>query len=509
MAEVNRERRKVQITCAAAVCQPVMDCREFSTWRRLLRVTAYVRRFCRNLGLKSSQQSDNNPVQVGSISAEEIKDAEEYWTKKAQTGLTDRLEKGDFKTLSPFIDDKGIIRVGGRVDPKMLSYDGKGPALLPYDHWISTLVTRDAHKAGHPGVAATTAKTRRRYWIIKGSYLAKIIKGRCTFCREMEAKVETQLMANLPSCRLQPYTPPFLYTSCDYFGPVKVKVGRNKTAKHYGVIFTCLNTRAVHCELATDLTTMEFLQVLRRFFSYRGYPKVLISDNGSQMVGAERELRLMIEGWDNSKLKEYCADRGMKWQFTTPDAPHQNGCSEAMVKTVKKALKKAIGEAVLTPFELYTCLLEVANLVNQRPIGRIPNDPDDGAYLCPNDILLGRATNTVPQGPFRHTENPRHRFEFCQKIVDSFWKKWSRDVLPSLVPRKKWKVEKRNVAVNDFVIMADSNAVRGRWSAGRILQVFPGEDGLVRNVEVKTASGTYMRPITKICVIYPAEGFGQ
>ena len=423
MTEVNRERRKVQITCAAAVCQPVMDCREFSTWRRLLRVTAYVLRFCRNLCLKSSQQSDNNPVQVGSISAEEIKDAEEYWTKKAQTGLTDRLGKGDFKTLSPFIDDKGIIRVGGRVDPNLLSYDGKSPALLPYDHWISTLVTRDAHKAGHPGVAATTAKTRRRYWIIKGSYLAKIIKGRCTFCREMEAKVETQLMANLPTCRLQPYTPPFLYTSCDYFGPVKVKVGRNKTAKHYGVIFTCLNTRAVHCELASDLTTMEFLQVLRRFFSYRGYPKVLISDNGSQMVGAERELRLMIEGWDNSKLKEYCADRGMKWQFTTPDAPHQNGCSEAMVKTVKKALKKAIGEAVLTPFELYTCLLEEANLVNQRPIGRIPNDPDDGAYLCPNDILLGRATNTVPQGPFRHTENPRHRFEFCQKIVDSFWKK--------------------------------------------------------------------------------------
>lgn len=67
-----------------------------------------------------------------------------------------------------------------------------------------------------------------------------------------------------------------------------------------------------------------------------------------------------------------------------------------MVKTVKKALKKAIGDTVLAPFELYTCLLEVANLVNQRPIGRIPNDPDDGTYLCSNDILLGRASSTVP-----------------------------------------------------------------------------------------------------------------
>ena len=261
MTEVNRERRKVQITGAANVCQPVMNCREFSTWRRLLRVTAYVIRFCRKLHLKLSQQSDTNQLQVGLPSTKEIQDAEEYWTKKAQTGLAVKLEKGELKTLSPFFDDKGIMRVGGRVDPNLLSYDGKYSALLPYDHWISTLITRDTHRAGHPGVAATTAKTRRKYWIIKGNNVAKIVKYRCTFCREMEAKVETQLMANLPSCRQQPYTPPFLYTSCDFFGPMKVKVSRNKTAKHYVVIFTCLNTRAIHCELAVYLTTMEFLQV--------------------------------------------------------------------------------------------------------------------------------------------------------------------------------------------------------------------------------------------------------
>ena len=316
-------------------------------------------------------------------------------------------------------------------------------------------------------------------------------------------------MAKLPTCRLQPLTPPFIFTSCDYFGPIKVKISRNKTAKHYGVLFTCLNTRAVHCELATDASTMEFLQVLRRFFSYRGYPKVMLSDNGSQMVGAERELRLMIEGWDITKLREYCADRGMKWQFTTPLSPHQNGCSEALVKSTKSALKKAIGEVVLTPFELCTCLLEVANLLNERPIGRIPNDPDDGAYLCPNYIIHGTATNKVPQGPFRHTENPRHRFEFCQKIVDAFWKRWYRDVLPQLMPRKKWNIQSRNVKVDDFVIVSDQNPVRGKWNAGRILQVFPGTDGLVRDVEVKTASGTYTRPITKICVIYPVEGFAD
>ena len=101
------------------------------------------------------------------------------------------------------------------------------------------------------------------------------------------------------------------------------------------------------------------------------------------------------------------------------------------------ALKKAIGTQVLTLFELNTCLLEVANLVNQRPIGRIPYDPDDGSYLCPNDILLGRASSHVPQGPFRETKNPRLRVEFVQKIADSFWKRWTRDVFLPLIPRKK------------------------------------------------------------------------
>lgn len=178
------------------------------------------------------------------------------------------------------------------------------------------------------------------WWACQSSSRVVQFKAHCPLAiRPLDINVnKMQLMAKLPTCRLQPFTPPFMFTSCDYFGPIKVKISRNKTAKHYGVLFTCLNMRAIHCELATDAITMEFLQVLRRFFSYRGHPKVMLSDNGSQMVGAERELCLMIEGWDKTKLSEYCAARGMKWQFTTPLAPHENGCSEALVKSTKSAV---------------------------------------------------------------------------------------------------------------------------------------------------------------------------
>ena len=190
-----------------------------------------------------------------------------------------------------------------------------------------------------------------------------------------------------------------------------------------------------------------------------------------------------------------------------PAAPHQNRCAEVLIKSVKIALKKSIGELMLTPFELYACLFEVGNLVSQHPIGRIPNDPGDGAYLCPKDLLLGRATSEVPQGPFNDTKNPRRRLEFVQRIVDSSWKRWRRDIFPSLAPRKKWHVEKRDVQVDNVVTLADSNTVRVKLAVGRIINVYPGSDGRVRNIRVKTATGEYNHPVTKIAVSHPAEGY--
>ena len=157
---------------------------------------------------------------------------------------------------------------------------------------------------------------------------------------------------------------------------------------------------------------------------------------------------------------------------------------EALVKSCKRALKKAIGDQELAPFELYTYFVKVANLINERPIGQVPNDPDDGSYICPNDILLGRSSSHVPQGPFRETRNPRHQVEFIQRIVDSFWKCWMRDVFPVLVPRKKWNTDKRDIKVDDVVIVKDTNAVRGNSTVGKVIKVYPGQDGKIVNTKV-------------------------
>ena len=167
-----------------------------------------------------------------------------------------------------------------------------------------------------------------------------------------------QFMTDPPKTCLAPFMPPCYYTACDYFDPYKAKIGRNKTANHYGVIFSCLNTRAVHLELTVDYSTVEFMQTLRRFFAIRSQPAMMLSNNGSQLVSTECELREMVKGWDLKQLKELSAEKGLKWQFSTPAISHQNGCAKSLVKSTKISLKRGIGEQVLTPFQLYTFLLE-------------------------------------------------------------------------------------------------------------------------------------------------------
>lgn len=169
--------------------------------------------------------------------------------------------------------------------------------------------------------------------------------------------------------RLKP-TPAWYATALDFFGPFKIKdeVKKRTTGKAYGIIFNCLASRAVHVEISPDYSTEKFLRALRRFVSIRGYPSKLYSDNGSQLVAANVELRSVIQGLDQKSLKDFGVTQGLQWFFSSADAPWQNGTSEALIKSVKRAITLAIGDGTLTFSELQTVCFEAANLVNERPI---------------------------------------------------------------------------------------------------------------------------------------------
>ena len=162
----------------------------------------------------------------------------------------------------------------------------------------------------------------------------------------------------------------------------------------------------MYTDVANDYSTNAFLQVLRRFSSFRGWPAKIFSDPGTQLVGASNELKNAIAQIDWNVVNESAVENDVEWIFSPADAPWHNGAVEALVKTVKRSLDAAIGESFLSFSELLTCLYEVSELVNELPIGV---HPDDGTYLAPNDLLLGRASTKVPQGPFKETSSNKHQ----------------------------------------------------------------------------------------------------
>lgn len=162
-----------------------------------------------------------------------------------------------------------------------------------------------------------------------------------------------------------------------------------------------------------------------------------------------------------------------------------NWVTESLVKSIKRAIATSIGAQILSYSEMQTVMFECAELVNERPIGRHPKEPEDGSYLCPNDLILGRSTSTIPQGEFDHGTNLSRRFRFIQSLVSAFWRKWTRDFFPSLVIRSKWHVERRNVKIGDVVLLKDNNALRGSWRLARVINTIPNEDGIVRRIVVR------------------------
>ena len=212
------ERRQINAVSSVSHADvgKIIDVKNFTRWRKLIRVTAWIWRLAEKIRLRRNALSGRE----GPLMPEELRKAEMSWIKSAQKDLKSRMKNGEFKSLSLFIDEKEVIRVGGRIDKAIVSYEEKHPVLLPSDHRISLLITSHMHNHGHPGVATTTAKTRRKYWILKANKLSKSVKFRCVTCREMAHKAETQLMAELPLLRLAPQSPPFHYTACDYFGPL-------------------------------------------------------------------------------------------------------------------------------------------------------------------------------------------------------------------------------------------------------------------------------------------------
>ena len=249
-------------------------------------------------------------------------------------------------------------------------------------------------------------------------------------------------MANLPVSRLSIEGPPFQNCAVDYFGPMSIKYGRRARAKAYGAIFTCLTTRAVHIEMATDISTDKFLLAFQRLISLYGQPHCINSDNGRNFIGASREISELIQKWqetneDSKKLGNFCAQYSIEWKFSTPLAPHHNGIVESMVKSVKNSLNKIIKERILSEEEYRTIFAEIGACINSRPLWPSSDGDISQPPITCQDLLRPSGLNYNPPA-LGAVWNPRKRYQHIQQLVNDWWTLWLRHFAPNLQVRNKW-----------------------------------------------------------------------
>lgn len=311
-------------------------------------------------------------------------------------------------------------------------------------------------------------------------------------------------MASLPEDRLLPNKTPFTNVGVDYFGPFDIKRGRS-TVKRYGVLFTCLTIRAVQIEIADSLNTDSCINALRRFISRRGQVSVMRSDNGTNFVGAERELREALRNLDHNKIGNTMLQRGIKWIFNSPAASHQGGVWERQIRTVRKILDALLKEQTIIDDSLHTIMCEVESIVNNRPITSTSEDPNDLEPLTPNHLLLLKTQPSLPPGIFnKEDQYARKRWRQIQYLADLFWSRWTHEYLPILQERSKWSKLKRNFETGDVVLVVDSSSPRNSWIMGRVIQTIPDSSGTVCRVKLKTKTNVLERPVNKLCLIQEA-----
>jgi len=230
--------------------------------------------------------------------------------------------------LDLFVDSDGILHVGGRLRRTNLTDEIKLPIILPQDSHITMLIAKHFHEcASHQGKGITLNEVRLNgFWVINGSSVVASLISSCIKCQRLHGAVQEQRMSDLPEDRLES-TPPFTYCAVDYFGPFVVKESR-KELKRYGVLFTCMASRAIHLEIANSLETDSFINALRRFISRRGPIRQLRSDQGTNFVGARRELQQALAEMDQQKIKTKLLEEQCDWfsfKINVPAASHMGG----------------------------------------------------------------------------------------------------------------------------------------------------------------------------------------
>lgn len=262
-------------------------------------------------------------------------------------------------------------------------------------------------------------------------------------------------MADLPQDRVEP-SPPFTYVGMDCFGPFAVKRGRSET-KRYGLLLTCLCSRAIHIELLDDMTTDALINGLRCFIAIRGAVRHIRCDQGSNFIGAKNELASALKELQTDRIGSYLLEHQCDFLFNSPCSSHAGGVWERQIRTVRSVLNStlALCPGRLDDSSLRTLFYEAMAIINSRPLSAVSDNKVDEP-LTPNHLItMKSAIPLPPPGKFvKEDMYARKRWRRVQYLTEQFWSRWKKEYLLNLNQRQKWISPRRNVQVGDVVLRA-------------------------------------------------------
>ena len=512
--EIKEERKRMPIVLSVVTekvrtLSNVVNVERFNSLTKLLRVTAWVKRFVNNLKHKKEKRK----LEKGNLAVEEIIGAERIWIQDAQKMLEESANFEKTRVHLGVIEKNGLLVCQGRLENSDLDIESKYPIILPKEHKLAQLIVLDCHeKVHHLKVRATLAELRSRFWITSGRQFVKKILKPCFRCRYLDGKsFNAPATAALPDFRVSE-APPFSTTGVDFAGPLFVKAEGGEMIKSYICLFSCFITRAVHLEVVSDLATPTFVNCLRRFCARRGTPVRIVSDNAKTFKATSKLLNKLLS---ETEVRDFFVSKRIIWRFNLDRSPWWGGAFERMVGSVKRCLRKVLGNARLTQDELTTVLVEVEATLNSRPL-TYQHEEFDSRVLTPSHLLVGRRisplSNYVSDDLDFEDDNNislSKRFFYLTKKLSHFWKRWHTEYLSGLREAHKLKQAKSNaICKGDIVIVQDeSNVKRNTWKIAIVEELVKGKDGETRGAKVRKASRKgkpeiLNRPLQKL---YPLE----
>ncbi|XP_054724195.1 uncharacterized protein LOC129234242 [Uloborus diversus] len=506
------ELLKVSVNTVVSSYSPVLKVNDFSNFKKLLRVTAWVLRFI--------SKSRKLSIEKGPLSAIELQEAEAMWIKTVQWEVfreeIQRLQKNQqisksskIYSLSPYLDETGVLRVRGRLKEAPLTENEKHPVLLPKSKFAELVIFHEHFRVFHSGVSSTLAQVRKKFWIPKGRQTVKRVISTCLICKKYSLKPAKQLTGQLPLERIAE-SPPFTNVGTDFSGAITVKSKLNSCEKVYIVLFTCAVTRAVHIEVVQDMSVKSFILALRRFLARRGNTKIF-SDNAKTFRSSCEILKSFRKIIKHPELQNFVASENIIWKFIPERSPWWGGFWERLMKSIKDPLRKILGRALLTLEELATILTEIEFILNNRPITYEFNDLNEPIALTPSCFLFpGKDKINFPNyflEVFDKNSNQKtlqKRKLFQTRLIKQIWSQWKEQYLLQLRSAHNFldPHSQQNLKIGDVVLVEGPLKNKLLWDMGVIDKVLIGRDGNVRACIVRTSKGCLRRAIQ---LLYPFE----